>query len=231
MLINIEGTDSSGKETQTNLLYKRLLEKKINAIKISFPDYESPSSELVKMYLKGDFGSKPEDVTPEVASIFYACDRFASFKTKWKQYYDTGYIIISDRYTTSNIVHQASKLSTDMEKECYINWLENLEYGIFKIPRPDLTIFLDMPFEKSQELMKNRLNKFSGEESKDIHESDQEYLRNSYLSAIKICDRLGWAKINCITKDGNLKSLEAIAEEIFILVEELYNDRKKNGNL
>lgn len=227
MLINIEGTDSSGKETQTKRLYQKLSQKGMKTIKISFPDYDSPSSELVKMYLNGDFGDKPEDVTAEVASIFYACDRFASFKTKWKKYYEENYIIVSDRYTTSNIIHQASKLDTIKEKEEYIAWLENLEYNIFKIPRPDLTIFLNMPFENSQKLMENRLNKFSGEKSKDIHESDKEYLKKAYISSMDICDSLGWSKVDCINQNGDLKSLEEISQEIFKLVEELYNDRFK----
>lgn len=214
MLITIEGTDSSGKQTQTRLLHEYFISKGLNTIQISFPDYASDSSALVKMYLNGDFGKNPGDVSAEVASIFFACDRFASFRTNWKKNYDSGDYILSDRYTTSNIVNQASKIDDTNKKYQFIDWIEDLEYNVFGIPKPDKTVFLNMPYEISKKLMANRKNKISGEIQKDIHESDEEYLKKSYQSAIEICDRLGWIKIDCVDSDGKLKTLKDINLEI-----------------
>ena len=224
MLISIEGTDSSGKQTQAKMLYDYFLEKGMNVRQISFPDYKSDSSALVKMYLNGDFGKEPGDVSAQVASIFFACDRFASFRTSWKKYYDQGDIIISDRYTSSNIINQASKIENYDERLKFIDWIENMEYSVFVIPEPDITIFLNMPYEKSLELMKNRNNKISGEKSKDIHESNRDYLKKSYENAVDICNRLSWNKIDCVGSDGNRKAPEAIHEEIAKTVEGIMHE-------
>ena len=224
MLISIEGTDSSGKQTQAKMLYDYFLEKGMNVRQISFPDYKSDSSALVKMYLNGDFGKEPGDVSAQVASIFFACDRFASFRTSWKKYYDQGDIIISDRYTSSNIINQASKIENYDERLKFIDWIENMEYSVFFIPEPDITIFLNMPYEKSLELMKNRNNKISGEKSKDIHESNRDYLKKSYENAVDICNRLSWNKIDCVGSDGNIKTPEAIHEEIAKTVEGIMHE-------
>ena len=180
-LIIIEsGSDASGKATQSQRLYERLIQEGKKCLKITFPDYDSDSSALVKMYLNGDFGKNPSAVNPYISSTFYAADRYASYKTKWGEFYNNGGIIISDRYTTSNMVHQAAKLKDD-EKDKYIEWLYDLEFNIYQIPKPDHIIFLDVEPEVSQELMKNRANKFTGGETKDIHESNKEYLINSYI--------------------------------------------------
>ena len=224
MLISIEGTDSSGKQTQAKMLYDYFLEKGMNVRQISFPDYKSDSSALDKMYLNGDFGKEPGDVSAQVASIFFACDRFASFRTSWKKYYDQGDIIISDRYTSSNIINQASKIENYDERLKFIDWIENMEYSVFVIPEPDITIFLNMPYEKSLELMKNRNNKISGEKSKDIHESNRDYLKKSYENAVDICNRLSWNKIDCVGSDGNIKTPEAIHEEIAKTVEGIMHE-------
>ena len=224
MLISIEGTDSSGKQTQAKMLYDYFLEKGMNVRQISFPDYKSDSSALVKMYLNGDFGKEPGDVSAQVASIFFTCDRFASFRTSWKKYYDQGDIIISDRYTSSNIINQASKIENYDERLKFIDWIENMEYSVFVIPEPDITIFLNMPYEKSLELMKNRNNKISGEKSKDIHESNRDYLKKSYENAVDICNRLSWNKIDCVGSDGNIKTPEAIHEEIAKTVEGIMHE-------
>ena len=145
-LIVIEGLDGSGKSTQLELLPKNLEKAGILCKSVSFPDYESDSSALVKMYLSGEFGSKPEDVNAYAASCFYAVDRYASYKSKWGEYYDNGGIIVSGRYTTSNAVHQASKLSEDHWQD-FLSWLYDFEYKKIGIPKPDLVIFLDMPTE------------------------------------------------------------------------------------
>ena len=213
-LIIIEsGSDASGKATQSRKLYERLIGEGYNCMKITFPDYESESSALVKMYLRGDFGSNPNDVSPYVASTFYAADRYASFKTKWEKFYNEGGIIISDRYTTSNMVHQAAKINND-EKEKFLDWLYDLEFNIYGIPKPDEIIFLDVDPEVSQELMKDRKNKFTGEEAKDIHESNKEYLINSYNNSLYIADKYNWKVIKCC-KDNKLRTIEDINDEIY----------------
>jgi len=145
-LIIIEsGADASGKATQTNKLYERLVQEGYKVKKITFPNYDSDSSALVKMYLNGDFGKDPNDVSPYVASTFYAVDRFASYRTEWGQAYNDGWIILADRYTTSNMVHQAAKIKDMEEKDRFLDWLWNFEFEIYKLPVPDCVIFLDMP--------------------------------------------------------------------------------------
>lgn len=213
-LIIIEGSDSSGKATQTKKLVERLLSKKFPVRKVEFPNYKSDSSALIKMYLNGSFGSNPEDVNPFVASTFYAVDRYATYRTEWEKEYLEGKIIISDRYTTSNMIHQAAKIEDLDEKRKYLDWLCKFEFDIFQLPVPDMVIFLDMPPEMSRKLMEDRKNKFTGEEQKDIHESNYEYLTNSYNNAVWIADKYNWTKVGCV-RDGMLRSIDDIHEEVF----------------
>lgn len=216
-LIVIEGTDSSGKETQTAILFERLSEKISNIRKISFPNYESPACAPVKMYLAGEFGTDAEKVNPYPASTMYAIDRYASYKTDWGKFYNDGGIIITDRYTTSNMVHQASKIDNSQEKEMYLSWLEDLEYSKMGIPRPDLVIFLNMPTETAQKLMAERKNKITGEDKKDIHEKNVEYLKKSHENACEISKKYSWKEIKCVEND-RLKTIEEISNEVFELV-------------
>lgn len=219
-LIVIEGTDSSGKQTQTEKLYEKLLNIKKNIKKISFPNYESPACEPVKMYLTGAFGTEATKVNPYPVSTMYAIDRYASYKTDWENFYKEDGIIITDRYVTSNMVHQASKIEDRDEKNRYLDWLEDLEYEKMGIPRPDLVIFLNMPTEKAAELMAERKNKITGEEEKDIHEKDKEYLKRSYENACEIASKYNWHEIKCV--DGErLKTIDEISEEIYSLVKNI----------
>lgn len=209
-LIVIEGLDGSGKSTQLNLLPKLLKEKGIDSKSVSFPDYESDSSALVKMYLGGQFGTKPDDVNAFAASVFYTVDRFASFKTGWGKYYNDGGIIISGRYTTSNAVHQTSKLN-ESEWESFLSWLYDFEYEKVKIPRPDKVIFLDMPIDVSQKLLSGR---YKGDENKkDIHEKDTEYLEKCRKAAYFTAKYSGWTVIPC-AKDGSPRKIEDISKDI-----------------
>ncbi len=148
--------DGSGKATQTDLLYQALQKQDKPVRKVSFPNYESPSSSLIKMYLNGEFGSDPQSVNAFATSVFFAVDRFASFRKDWQPFYENGGIIIADRYVTSNLVHQAGKIAEAAEKERYIHWLSDLEYNIFGLPRPDCVIFLDMPPAYSLRLRQQR---------------------------------------------------------------------------
>lgn len=213
-LIVIEsGTDGSGKATQTKLLYDRLIKEDYNTKQVSFPDYESESSALVKMYLRGDFGKNPNDVNPYVTSTFYAGDRFASFRTKWGRFYNNGDIIICDRYTTSNMVHQGVKIDEE-DRDKFLDWLVDLEFNLYELPTPDLVFFLDVPPEVSNDLMKNRANKITGEEEKDIHENDKEYLVDCYNHSLHVADKYNWEKINCVN-NNKIRSVEDIHEEIY----------------
>lgn len=219
-LIVIEGTDSSGKETQTKRLFEKLEEKGLKVKKISFPNYDSPACEPVKMYLAGAFGEDAMKVNPYPVSTMYAIDRYASFKTDWEKFYNEDGVIVTDRYVTSNMVHQASKIKDLDEKKQYLNWLEDLEYEKMGIPRPDLVIFLNMPTDMAVKLMAERKNKITGEEKKDIHERDKEYLKESHANACKIANIYNWKEIKC--SDGDrIKTIEEIGEEVFSLVEKV----------
>lgn len=216
-LIIIEGSDGSGKATQTNKLFERLTKEGYNTKKIEFPNYKSDSSTLIKMYLNGDFGSNPDDVNPYVASTFYAVDRYASFKTEWKDFYENGGIILADRYTTSNMIHQAAKISDEKQKKAFLDWLWDFEFNLYKLPVPDCVIFLDMHLDCSKRLMETRVNKFTGDEKKDIHESNYEYMLSSYNNSILVADMYKWKKINC-SIDNNIKTIDEIHKEVYDIV-------------
>ena len=209
-LIVIEGLDGSGKSTQLELLPKGLKEKGIDCRTVSFPNYEDDSSALVKMYLSGQFGKKPGDVNAYAASSFYAVDRYASYKKDWGNYYNDGGVIVSGRYTTSNAVHQCSKLPEE-EWESFLSWLYEFEYKKLGIPAPDKVIFLDMPTQVSQKLLDKRYSADGGH--KDIHECDLEYLNKCRKAALFTADYSGWIKISC-AKDGQPRSIEDIAADV-----------------
>ena len=214
-LIVIEGVDSSGKETQTKLLFEYLENSGFSVKKISFPDYDSDFCIPVKRYLSGELGNNPEDVNAYAASSFYAIDRYASYRKNWGVSYENGDIIVCDRYVTSNIVHQAMKIKGD--KTEFINWLSDYEYNKLGLPKPDAVIFLDMPPEAAKELMKNRANKITGEKEKDIHEKNEEYLKTAYNNAVSVAEHLGWHRVVC-AKGLEIRTIEDIHEEIISIV-------------
>ncbi len=214
----IEGVDGSGKATQTELLYQALLAQGKPVRKVSFPDYDSPSSSLIKMYLNGEFGTDPQSVNAFATSVFFAVDRFASFRKDWQQFYQDGGIIIADRYVTSNLVHQAGKISDETEKERYIAWLSDLEYNIFGLPKPDCVIFLDMPPEYSLRLRQQR-NELKQGLTNDIHEADQSYLQSAYNNAVGIAKHQQWHTISCVAND-EIRSIEDIHAEILQTIEQ-----------
>jgi dTMP kinase len=216
-LIVIEGVDSSGKETHTKMLFQRLLDDNLNIKKVEFPDYNSQSSALVKMYLNGDFGSNPEDVNPYAASTFFAIDRYASFKTSWQDFYNNGGIVLADRYTMSNMIHQASKVKDKEKKLAFLDWLWDLEFVKLGIPVPDCIIFLDMPPEYGRLFMKERKNKITGLSEKDIHEKSPEHLTESYNNACEIADLYKWNHVCCV-RDGVLRSIADINDEVYSIV-------------
>lgn len=214
----IEGVDGSGKATQTELLYQALLKEGKRVRKVSFPDYDSPSSSLIKMYLNGEFGTDPQSVNAFATSVFFAVDRFASFRKDWQEFYENGGIIIADRYVTSNLVHQAGKITDAAEKERYIQWLSDLEYNIFGLPKPDCVIFLDMPPAYSLKLRQQR-NELKQGLTADIHEADQTYLQNAYENAIGIAKHQHWHTISCVA-DDEIRTIEDIHAEIVRTINE-----------
>ena len=210
----IDGTDASGKQTQFEKLQQRLKKENIDFRTVSFPNYDSQSSSLVKMYLSGEFGENAKDVSPYIASTFYAADRYATYKTKLEDYYNNGGIILADRYTTANMVHQAGKIKDKQEREKFLNWLWDFEFNLYKLPVPTKVFFLNMPPEYAFELMKNRENKFTHEAQKDIHERDKNHIVDSYNAACDVAQKYNWVTIDCI-KDDKIRTIEEIHEDIF----------------
>ena len=213
-LFVIDGTDGSGKQTQFQKLQERLTKDGIKYKTVSFPNYDSPSSSLVKMYLSGEFGKNAKDVSPYIASTFYAADRYATFKTGYQEYYDNGGIILADRYTTANMVHQAGKIYDKEERRKFLDWLWDFEFNLYGLPVPSEVFFLNMPVEKCLELIKNRENKFSHTQKKDIHEKDETHLRESYNEALKLVKKYNWKEIKCV-KDEKVRSIDDIHGDIW----------------
>ena len=222
-LFVIDGTDGSGKQTQFKKLQERLTKEGIDYKTVSFPNYDSPSSSLVKMYLSGEFGEDPNSVSPSVASTFYAVDRYATFKKGYQEYYENGGIILADRYTTANMVHQAGKITDEKEREKFLNWLFDLEFNLYGLPKPSQVFFLNMPIGISLKLMKDRENKFSHTQEKDIHERNPKYLEESYNAACSLVGKYDWNEIKCVDENKKLKTIDEIHEEIYKVVKKELN--------
>ena len=219
-LIVIEGLDGSGKATQTELLCKYLTENKIRFTKLSYPNYSSPSSALVKMYLNGELADTPDKINPYAAGVFYAADRCADFIKYHKEMYDNGGLFVSDRYTTSNAVYQTGKLKKE-EWSSYIEWLDDLEYGKLGIPKPDIVIYLDMSVEVSQKLLTSRYN--GNNSKKDIHECNVDFLKKCRTTALYCAEKLGWNVIRC--DDGITPyPIEVIQEQIRELTKDMISN-------
>jgi len=215
-LIVIEGTDGSGKSTQFKALTQRLSQEEKQFKTLVFPQYSEPSSALIRMYLGGEFGEKPSDVNAYAASAFYAVDRYASYKKGWGQWYEDGGLIVSDRYTTSNAVHQTSKESEEARSE-YLRWLYEFEYDRLGLPRPDLTIYLDVPTEYTEKLLRGR--EAATNTQADIHEKDMAYLATCRETGRAAAAFYGWTVIECV-RDGVMRSIEDIHNEIFCYVQQ-----------
>lgn len=212
-LIVIDGLDGSGKQTQTGILYERLKKENFKIYKTSFPNYNSVPGELIKMYLSGKFGTV-DSVNAYQGSLSYSLDRYLSYiNDEWGKKYNEGYTILCDRYTTSNMIHQGTKVS-QAEINDYINWLKDLEYNKLQIPVPDQIIFLDVPISVSEKLMRDRLNKFTNESEKDIHESNIEYLRKCYEMSMFLSKLENWDVIEC-TSNNEMLSIEEISDKIY----------------
>lgn len=210
-LIVIEGTDGSGKSTQFQRLSQHLNADAVAFKHIVFPRYKEESSALIRMYLGGQFGGKPSDVNAYAASSFYAADRYASYKQDWGSWYEQGGLVLSDRYTTSNAVHQTSK-EPEEKQDAFLHWLYDFEYDKLGLPRPDLTIYLDVPTDYTEKLLRAR--EADTNTKADIHEQDMQYLATCRKAGKKAAEYYGWTVIQCV-RDGAMRSIEDIHEEIY----------------
>ncbi len=209
-IIVIEGLDGSGKATQAKLLLQRL-SKEYTVRKLTFPDYESDGSALVKMYLNGEFGDDPACVNPYAAASFYAVDRVASFLKDWKRDYESGTVFVLDRYSTSNMIYMTSKVKKENREE-FISWLNEYEFDKLGLPRPSGVIYLDMPPEVSQRLMSSRYD--NDESKKDLHEKNVDFLKSCRETALFAADKLDWNVITCAKGDNPL-SIEEISQKVY----------------
>ena len=206
-LIVFEGTDGSGKATQSKLLLERLRREGVDCLPLTFPRYGEPSAAAVELYLRGELGSKPGDVNAYAASMFFAVDRYCSYKQDWGGYYENGGVLIADRYTTSNAVHQASKLPKG-ERKAFLDWLFGFEYGKLELPEPTAVFYLDVPTEAATNT------------NADIHEKDEAYLRACREAGEQLVSDYGWQYVDC-SRDGEMRTIEDIHEEIYKSVQTL----------
>ena len=210
--IVIEGIDGSGKETQTNLLFKYLESQNKKVLKQSFPNYKSQSSAPVKMYLDGELSNKANEIDAYQSSVLFATDRFCTMK-KLNNEIENNSFVIFDRYVSSNMIHQGGKINNKNELDKFLNWLNDFEFNILKIPKPDKIIFLNVTPEISINLMKKRNELKSGTKN-DIQENDINHLVNAYNTGIYIAKKFNWDIINCFDDNGNLKNVQEIQNEI-----------------
>lgn len=222
-LIVFEGADGAGKATQARLLARRFDAEGVRYHEIDFPRYGNPFAEPARLYLTGALGAKPGDVSAYGASVLYAVDRYASYREDWGDIYEAGGLILANRYTTSNAVHQAAKLPPG-EREEYLEWLFDLEYRRLGLPEPDLVIYLDLPSEVSERLLRRREAE-TGTKA-DIHEQDADYLRQCRESARGIARFLGWRILHC-AGGRELYTPEAIHSRVWELVRPLLEEHEK----
>ena len=230
-IIIIEGTDGAGKHTQQQLLASALSDVGLDIYTKSFPNYDSPSSAPVKMYLAGEFGDRADCLNAQQASALYAVDRLCTYKKELEPAMQSGKALVLDRYTVSNLIHQCSKLETWKDKQEFIQWEEAFEYETLGLPRPDLIFFIEMPIEKSLELARARADYKTGEQ-KDIHEEDTSYMKKSYDNGLMLAKKLGWTLIHCVDENNNLRSIEEIHQEIMektLTFLENYNAKAENS--
>ena len=215
--IGLEGTDGSGKATQSSLLCDELTRRSIPFRKLEFPRYQEESSALIRLYLGGAFGDKPGDVNAYAASVFYSVDRYASYKQDWGAFYEGGGLLIADRYTTSNAVHQTAKLPPE-QRDAFLDWLFDFEYRLLGLPAPTRVLYLDMPTEVTERMMRRRES--DTHTTADIHERDADYLRHCRENAAHVVERCGWTRIDCAC-GGAPRTIEDIHREVMDRVADL----------
>ena len=226
-LIILEAGDGSGKATQTKLLYDHLKADGRQVHRVSFPDYNSSSSALVRMYLAGSFGAHADDVGAYAASTFFAVDRYASYRMKWKHLYEAGAIILADRYTTSNMVHQAVKLADAAERDAFLGWLWDFEFVKLGLPAPDKVVFLDMAPAVADRLISARATETAAKQ--DIHEKDKDYLHRCHAAYLMLAEKYGWARVACSEGDAP-RTREAIHADVYAAVQSVLEEHIKEEN-
>ena len=210
-LIVLEGIDGSGKSTQFKLLTERLEREGISFRKLIFPRYNESSSALLKAYLNGEYGKKPEDVSAYAASTFFFVDRYASYKTDWGEYYQNGGLIVCDRYTTSNAIHQGAKLPSDQLTD-FFDWLYDFEFRLMELPHPDIVLYMDIDLNTCINQMKVRQD--ATNTKGDIHETNSDYLASCLKAGEIAANRLKWNKVKCLD-GGAMRSVSDIHEDVY----------------
>ncbi len=216
-LIVLEGIDGSGKSTQFKMLTERLEREGIDFRKLVFPRYNESSSELLKSYLAGDFGNNPEDVSAWAASTFFFVDRYASYKTDWGEYYRNGGLVLCDRYTTSNAIHQGSKLPEE-ELDAFLDWLYDFEFRLMELPKPDAVIYMEIELETSKAQMEERQKRTSTQG--DIHETNTKYLAACLRAGKTAAAKLGWTPIRCM-EGSQMRQVDDIHDDVYRVVREI----------
>ena len=211
-LVVIEGIDGSGKSTQFELLCNRLIDEGRDFIRVRFPRYDKPSSALLKMYLGGEFGDDPDAVNPYAASSFYAVDRFASFFQDWRGYYSSGGFVLTDRYTTSNAIHQGAKIPPS-RREDFFKWLYDFEFNLIGLPAPDMVIYMDI--EATHALRRLHDRQSETDTIGDIHEKNMLYLEQCVQCGKQAAKLYGWQTVNCFS--------EGCERDKYELHREIYN--------
>ncbi|MGI5978600.1 MAG: dTMP kinase [Oscillospiraceae bacterium] len=213
-LIVFEGIDGSGKSTQFKLLTDRLKAEGRDFRQVTFPRYANSSSALLRSYLNGEFAQNPEDVSAYAASTFFFVDRYASYKTDWGAYYQNGGLVLCDRYTTSNAIHQGAKLPR-AELPAFLDWLYDFEFDKMELPKPDTVLYMDTTLEACLAQMARRQSET--QTHGDIHETHTDYLRACLETGAYAADHLGWQKIRC-TEGGAVRPIADIQEDIYKVV-------------
>jgi len=221
--IVIEGTDGSGKGTQFAKLQERLVDTNVEFETFDFPQYGEPSAYFVEQYLNGEYGT-PDDIGPYRGSTYYAMDRYqASFKMR--EALESGKWVIANRYVGSNMGHQGGKIHDDEERKKYFTWLDDFEFSIMGIPKPDLNIVLHMPADEAQKLVdQKKQRQYLGDKKRDIHEDDLDHLKNAEKVYVEICDLFPdtFTKIECMDGD-RLMSIDEVSDLIWQKIEPLIN--------
>ena len=226
----IDGTDGSGKKTQVKLLKERLEKENYSVISYPFPNYSSLSSGPVRMYLEGEISENANDISEKAASSFYAVDRYITYQKSMKKMFEQeNNIILLDRYTSANLIHQGSKIidkygMNEEKLDEYIHWICNFEYNDLELPMPTQTFFMTMPINVILTLIEHRPDEISGNTTKDIHERNLSHLENSLTSGLYVAKKLNWYTVNCM-KDDQLRTIEDINDEIFNEILRIVNNK------